>query len=406
MRLRSLAAYAGRLAWRGRGAGGVALFGWLVADGVFATPSAARTFASACLGALLAERLFARLRLRGLDLRTELETALLLMVGAYAALGFAGGALGALHPIVYGCAAFIAASERMPVIGAALALALAFEARGTPALLPWHAALLAAFAAGGALLFRAELWRQRGEHRRRLDEAVRSLREEARDFRLIGTALGAGSRARSRAQEEEKLAQGSVETIHHGLYHLLELLKKSLELRTCVLLWLDDDGGASANGRLKIKEVISDSDLLAEAPFAARAGAPGAILRSRASVRLESGDVGVPYYQGPETVGAFLGVPVIEDGHVRGVLCADRREARAFSDGDEQFLRKSAEQVVLIVKTERVLGAVERSKYETERFLEASKKLASALTLEQVYDQALEAARTITHFDFAALTLA
>ena len=44
------------------------------------------------------------------------------------------------------------------------------------------------------------------------------MREEARDFRLISTALSPESRVRTRAEEQEKLSQGSIQTIHQQLY--------------------------------------------------------------------------------------------------------------------------------------------------------------------------------------------
>jgi hypothetical protein len=79
----------------------------------------------------------------------------------------------------------------------------------------------------------AEVARQRREHRKRLETEVASMREEARDFRLISTALPSESRVRTRAEEEEKLSQGSIETIHQQLYATLDLLRKSLGLQTC-----------------------------------------------------------------------------------------------------------------------------------------------------------------------------
>ena len=62
------------------------------------------------------------------------------------------------------------------------------------------------------------------------------MREEARDFRLISTALSAESRVRTRAEEEEKLSQGSVETIHQQLFDTLDLLQRrsAADLRAAV----------------------------------------------------------------------------------------------------------------------------------------------------------------------------
>jgi diguanylate cyclase (GGDEF)-like protein len=197
------------------------------------------------------------------------------------------------------------------------------------------------------------------------------------------------------------LAEGAVHTIHASMFHTLETLKAALDLTTCVLLWLDDSGE-----RLTIKELVTDSDAVVETALAADSGALGAIVRDRLLLNLTAPKRDhVPYYAGPEVIGAFLGVPVLEDGHLRGVLCADRRGAQPFGPRDEQLLGAAAEQVLRGIQSERVFAAVERSKYEHERFYHASAMLGRALTLEQVMDTAIDAAREICAFEMASITL-
>jgi len=123
------------------------------------------------------------------------------------------------------------------------------------------------------------------------------------------------------------------------------------------------------------------------------------------NLRGARGARGIPYYAGPEQVGAFLGVPVLEDGHLRGVLCADRREDRRFTEAEEQLILQASGQVLRAIQSERVFAAVERSKYEHERFYRASSMLNSVLTLGQVYDIAFGAAREIAEFDFCGITM-
>ena len=110
------------------------------------------------------------------------------------------------------------------------------------------------FALLNVVFLHAEVARQRREHRRRVEDEVASMREEARDFRLISTALSPESRVRTRDEEQEKLSQGSIQTIHQQLYYNLDLLRTSLGLQTCALLWLDEAGE-----RLKVKELCTDS---------------------------------------------------------------------------------------------------------------------------------------------------
>src|SRR3712207_3136877 len=153
------------------------------------------------------------------------------------------------------------------------------------------------------------------------------MREEAREFRLISTALGSDSRVRTRDEEEEKLSQGSIETIHQQLFHTLELLRRSLGLQTCALLWLD-----TAGEKLKWKELSSDSPHVAEGPLPARTGVFGAILRERRALLLEAPRPQLlPYYQGPAEVSAFVGVPVADGHAARGILIADRKSGAAFA---------------------------------------------------------------------------
>jgi diguanylate cyclase (GGDEF)-like protein len=263
-----------------------------------------------------------------------------------------------------------------------------------------QAVYILAFASASFLFLQVEVSRRKREHHRRLTEEIRAMREEARDFRLISTALTSANE-RDRGDQEGKLARGAVEAIHQGMFFLLDLLKKSLDLQTCVLLWLDTSGR-----QLQIKEMVSDSDLVNELPIPAQAGALGGVVKNRLLLNLRTprGD-GIPYYKGPEKIGAFVGVPVLEDGHLRGVLCADRRNEKVFTETEEKLLVEATKQMMRAIQTERVLSAVERAKYEHERFFRASMMLNSALTLAQVYEKAFEAAREIVDFDFGAITL-
>jgi GAF domain-containing protein len=225
------------------------------------------------------------------------------------------------------------------------------------------------------------------------------MKEEARDFRLISTALGSEGRGRTRKEEEEKLSQGSVETIRQQLFHTLDLLRRSLKLQTCALLWLDASGE-----KLKLKELASDAANVAEEPINAKSGVFGALLRDGRPLVLDAPRPALlPYYVGPAEVAAFAGVPVLEGRTLRGVLIADRKQGAAFEPEEVDLCAGAAEQITRIVQSERVFQAVERSKHENERFARASAALNRALTLAEVYEAALEGARGVCDFDFAAI---
>ncbi len=373
-----------------------------------------RAAAAAVLVAVLVAKIAGRLRTgerrrtAWREILSDIELGLLLLAATYVFLSVVGGVTSPVHPLVYALVSFLVTFHRL-VVGFPLALAaVGFEAvvafgpaaqPGAAAAFPGHVAFIVIFALLNVAFLHAEVARQRREHRKRLETEVTTMREEARDFRLISTALGRESQVRTRDEEEIKLSQGSVETIHQQLLHTLELLRRSLRLQTCALLWLDNTGV-----KLKWKEVATVAAHLAEGPLPAGAGVFGALLRDGKAIALENPRAGMlPYYEGPTEVAAFVGVPVMEGLSIRGVLLADRAEGPGFATTEVELVASAAAQVLRIVQSERVFQAVERSKHEHERFYRASAALNRALTLAEVMDAALAGARGVCDFDFAAL---
>lgn len=371
-----------------------------------------------CVCALLLVSLLWRLLVGRSDKRTQLqnqldrlELGLLLLANVYVVIQVSGGATSGAQPLAYVAVAYLVGFN-----GRVLGLVLTLCAVGFQCLIysaapgqgqSWFDAALRVgylllFAVANWIFLQVEVLRRRQQHDERLAREMDNIQQEARDFRLISSALSDRTGSQ-RAEEEAKLARGAVETIHQGMFLVLNLLKRALDLQTCVLLWLD------ASGRqLRIKEMVTDSNMVAETPIPAQAGALGGIVKNRLLLNLRrprQAAQSLPYYAGHEQVGAFAGVPVLEDGHLRGVLCADRRGDVAFDEQEEKVLVDATRQVLCAIQTERVLAAVERSKYEHERFYRASTMLNSALTLAQVHETAFAAVREITEFDFAAVTL-
>jgi diguanylate cyclase (GGDEF)-like protein len=430
-RVARLGGRAGRLAgqaWGGLAVGAAAAF---IARGGFPDVRARDAGlgplgAALGVGLLVAAKLVARLRVGApssrlrkppgetlLEARHEARQAKLdfelcaaLLVASYMTLELSGGLGSPLYPLVYALVAFVVSFHRaivgLPLVAVTLGLeALLYRASGGPReLAVAHAAFIGLFALVHLIFLQGELLRRRREHRTSIAHEIQALREEARDFRLISSSLAGDPRTRSRASDEERLAIGAVETIHETIFYTLELLKKSLELHTCILLWLDESGE-----RLKIKELVSDSDRINEVPLPVDAGALGTVVKNRLLVNLKDPKRGhLPYYSQPEQIGSFLGVPVFEDGHLRGVLCADRF-GRPFGEQDEALLSGAAAQMLRAIRSERVFAAVERSKYEHERFFAALARLNRALGVDAVCATTFEAAREICDFDLAVVTL-
>ena len=340
-----------------------------------------------------------------------IESGLLSLTLLYIVLQVTGGPASWLQPLAYLTVALLVGFN---IRGVGIVLALctiglqaclhqaAGELPGTWQPLMYRVGFITGFSLASMVFLQVEVALRRKEHRKHMASEVEAMREEAKDFRLISSALASHDK-RDRAADETKLAQGAVESIHQGLYFVLELLKKSLDLRTCVLLWLDSSGK-----QLRIKELITDSTMVTEKAMPSQAGLLGGVVNNRLLLNLRKpprGSRAIPYYDGPEEVGAFMGVPMLEDGHLRGVLCVDRKEDRAFSETDELLMVEATRQVLRAVQTERIFAAVERAKYEHERFYAASTLLNKALTLSDVYDTAFAAAEEIISCEFSAITL-
>jgi diguanylate cyclase (GGDEF)-like protein len=349
---------------------------------------------------------------------SDFELGLLLLAACYTILIMSGGTRSSAYPLLYVLLAYLVSFNRWLVAVSLVAVTLGVELglyHFGPALPPaearrllsTHAAFIFFFASVNLLFLGAEILRLRRAHAQRLRGALDAVRSEARDFRLISSALGPESRQRSRHEEELQLNLAAVETIHQALYYTLELLKKSLDLHTCVLLWLDESGET-----MKIKELVTDAPNVKEVEIRAQAGVVGNVVKRRLLINLNLKDPrAIPYYSaerpGSSTpkVRSFIGVPVEENGHLRGVLCADRTCDRPFTPAEEGLLQGAAQQIVRTIQSERIFTAVERSKYEQERFYRASESLNSALTLEETYEVSFRAARHIVEYDFAAVAL-
>ncbi|GAB4559662.1 MAG: hypothetical protein Tsb0020_05670 [Haliangiales bacterium] len=339
----------------------------------------------------------------------DIELAFAMVSACYAIITVTGGITSPVYPLLYGVIAFAVTFLSRPgawaTVGAALVLELACFLRlpfGMESAVPL---LLNLFFIGGAasahaLFLRGLMMQQRRQRARRLEREVNAQRQAAREYRLIAAALGAESRApRNRSEEEHMLALGGVQTIGASIFHSLSLLAWSLGVRTTALLWLTESGDS-----FRIKELVSVTDDVTEDTRVAASGVLGAVLRDRAPLLLERTKPNqIPFYDRGNFTGAFAAVPVMEGAHLRGVLCADREQP--FTADEIEILTGAAEQTLRYVQSEQVFLAVERSKYEHERFYHASAMLCRALTLDDVMETAFDAASEIVDYDVAAISI-
>ena len=384
--------------------------GGLVLLGLFRDPAALgveHAVVALGFGALIIARLVARVPQAGTAVFSawlDFELGLLLLCAAHALLQLDGGTASALYPVMYALAALTGAVAE-PRVGRMLWLAavvleaavrIAVESRRELRPLLEHAALLAAFGLLHRVFTHHELRRMRNDSRRALDDERTRLRDDARMFRLVATPSEAAG------GDEERMVRSSIEEVRQALFFTLDLMKRTLELHSCVLLMADESGE-----QLRIVELTTDSDDIADGPFAPSAGAVGAAIARGVCMNLEhlrAGYGGICYYRRPAAVAAFIALPIREGGVVRGALCADRVRDRPFTPAEEELLRGSVAHLLRAVENERVFMQLERQKREHAVLRRAAQALGAALSEQAVLDAALAAASEIAPYDFAAVT--
>lgn len=355
----------------------------------------------------------------------EIAIAALVLVTAFVLVRALQGVGSELYPVLYFTLALLVALTSRVAGVALMLLAIALEGaaqffgtsfgatRELELLTPqfsqvdlWQAGVRAGcfllFGGLAHLVHGAELLERRQRYQHEITQERENLLKEARQFRLIHSDKVWEAAAANRERAEELIMTDAVEAVHHSTYVSLRLLKTALGAHTCVLLWFD-----GRNDSLHIKELVSESDNLVEGSIEPMRGAIGGVSRRREPVNLrdlKSGYRGLSYYREAEGVKNFLGVPVIEHGHLRGILCVDRLDARPFDVQDVDMLEEAAAYILRAVQNERLFVSIEKSKYELGRFFEASRRLNGVLTPQDVWREALMSIGEITPFDLAAFT--
>ena len=386
-------------------------FGALVVFGLGTGPVGALPIAAGvALGLRIATRAHKKLALAGGAARAsvspfsvDLELGMLLVITLDVALLRAEGSLdGPMSASLYLLLAVVSAFARPAAAVLALVFAVALEAAirtwllGQPLtpLVP-RGVLAIAFAIANVLLLRAEVSRVRLAARAQVERELARMQEDARSYRLLGAGDAHGERA------EDRLSRSSVEEIQKGVHYALDLLRRSLDLHTAVLLWLNDAGT-----HLRVSELSTVSDDIHDAPFSLGDGvlAAAALRKERVSLAGIKPSYKVPYYDGPCPVRSMLAIPVVEDGKLRGVLAVDRKEDRAFTPHEEEVTAQAARFCQRAIQNERVFLQLERAKVEQGKLYRAAQALGAALSEKDVVDAGVRAAREIASFDLAAVT--
>ncbi len=356
---------------------------------------------------LLARSIARRLASLDASVLSEVELGCIAMVTAFAlAVRLDGSLDGDFYPAVFVCLALVGALARPAAAFGALVLAavleatiriVAFGADGVMPAVP-HVAFMVIFTGLNAAVLRTEIARVRNVSAKKLDEETERVRNEARNYRLLG-APSAGDRS---PEDAELRLRSGVEEIHQSVLFALRLVREALGLHTAMLLWQNDAGT-----HLRISELVSDAGDVLDGPFLVGDGIFGAAASREAPVSL--GDLKssyqLPYYAGPCPVRAVSVVPVFEHGKIRGIFVADRVEDRPFTPREEAMLQEAASYAVRAIHNERVFLQLERAKVEQGKLYRAAEALGSAKAETEVIDAGVQSAREITSVDYAAFVL-
>jgi diguanylate cyclase (GGDEF)-like protein len=371
--------------------------------GAQAPPSAALYAALALWAYRVASRARRKLGLAGeAPVWVDVELGMMLVLGAETALlrfekGLDGPFSASLYLLVALLCAFLRPAAGLATVAWLVGLEAAIRgfvlgSQALVALAP-RAGLASAFALVNVVVLRAEVARVRSAGRAKIEEELRRISDDARSYRLLGA--GEGDRS------EDRLSASSVEEIQKAVHYALDLLRRSQDLHTAVLLWLNDAGT-----HLRISEIATSSDDIEEAPFLAHGGVLGAVVARHERVSLANlkPSYKVPYYSGPCPVRTLLAIPLLEEGRLRGVLAVDRVDDRPFSPQEEELATQAARFCLRAIENERVFLQLERAKVEQGKLYRAAQALGAALGEKDVVEAGVRAAREIASFDLAAVT--
>jgi two-component system, cell cycle response regulator len=342
--------------------------------------------------------------------KLDLELMTMLSAGLYLViLKSPGGLGGPVYPAAYAFMMLVGGFARPGAAVGTLAYSIvletalhyvAFGERSAERLL-LHASLLCVFAFLNLVLFRGEIARVRRLSKLRIQAEIEKMRESARAYRLLSAP--SPDRPSPSRDDEERLLQSGVDEVHQALEFALDLLRRSLKLRTAVLLGFDPKGTS-----LRVQEASSDDDTIAPGPFSAKDGIfaaalaqghPISVLGSRAAAQ-------APYYSVRVAIGAVCAVPVLEHGHARGILVVDRVEREPFTSEEEATLVAATHFVLRAIENERVFVQMERAKIEQGKLYRAAEALSGATTEAAVIEAGVSSAREFAAFDLAVVTLA
>lgn len=343
----------------------------------------------------------------------------LLLIAGFAVIQPAGGFESTLYPLVYLLVAFLAALFILPVavfltLFAILIDALIWVGAGASSLqkssLWLHSAFLVIFAGLSRMVWASQVVAARVQSQRAI--VARSQEEKTRaKLMRVDSATG-------RELSDEESVGVAVTEITDGVYHALELAECAIAVHSLAFFLCDDSAD-----RIRLFEARANGEELRTDWFSAREGFLSAALTRGEPMRLCGELRGVTWYKRPVQIKSVLMVPFFdrrgrkraEEGHqdsegrVRGVIVADRLEAKEFTDEDERILLAASKEALRAMDTERAMRMINQAREDTQRLFRAIDLLNSKSDRAGGVPAMIEAIHMVTQrkpIDFIAITTA
>lgn len=267
-----------------------------------------------------------------------------------------------------------------------------------------HAAATLGFGFVHAITTRLVVARTRVQAKKQVSRAIERLQDEARSYRLLGTSERTESPPSAIAPNTHRdlAIESSAAEIHQSVHYALLLLRRSLGLRSAILLWKNDAGT-----HFRVSEVSSELEGIDDAPLAANEGLFGALSREHPVLAFSPppGNVRLPYYAPDVFVGAVLAHAVFEGDVVRGIIVVDREPITPITSEEGELVASAAHYCHRAIQNERVFVQLQRAKVEQGKLYRAAQALGAALTERDVLLAGVRAAREIASFDLSAVTV-
>ena len=268
-----------------------------------------------------------------------------------------------------------------------------------------HVAFISLFASVYYILHWSEIWMRKVEHRKSVQRHINEMEEKALGYRLISSRKSLSGTEISDEDRRQRMRMSGVLVIQKSLSNQLQLLRTILKARTAAFLAFDNQ---DKNARILASS--SESGNLRDGLIKIGEGLIGAVGSTMKPVTIfsPSGDANPCWYSEKIKTAAAIAVPVFEEfnnhAHLRGILAADRMEGAAFSTEETATVQTFSSEVMRTIAVEQIVLDMDKEKNQKEKFYEASRHLAEALTMTEVLNAAINAACTVSDYSFVAVT--